>query len=195
MDQNWEHAFLTFQTGTRTFDGVESLLGNVMENFEKITLHPCGSFSDTNDTVCRNAFSDTALVMSYSLLEGFFSVEHAFYIKGKKPRGLVEVIQAVFDWHGMEIKDWTKKKNEIEIIKKLRNAVVHNNGIISGSTRRDDYEKFFGEDIFRNRCYPRLSLESSIFLVRYFRRIASDYAEHVFKNARPSKKQEIPTDA
>ncbi|SOT98059.1 hypothetical protein [Xanthomonas arboricola] len=195
MDQNWTHAYFTFQTGTRTFDGIESLLGNVMENFEEITSHPCGSFSDTNDTVCRNAFSDMALVMSYSLLEGFFSVEHAFYIKGKRPDGLVNVIQDVFDWHDMKINDWTSKQKEIDLVRKLRNAVVHNNGIISGSASRDDCERFFGEDIFGGRSYPRLSLEVSIFLVRYFKRIASDYAEHVFMNLKPSGKQEIPTDA
>lgn len=194
MDKSWNHAHLTFRTGTRTFDGIEALLVNVKENFEKMTSHPCGSFSDTNDTVSRNAFSDTALVMSYSLLEGFFSVEHAFYIKRNMPHGLTNVIQALFDWHSMEIKGWKKRKHEIEIVRKLRNAVVHSNGIINASKIKYDCDTFFGEDIFRGGCYPRLSLETSIFLVRYFKGIASDYAEHVFMNPRAFEENDTPTD-
>lgn len=68
-NDSFGHAYWTFRTGTRTFDGVEMLLESVIDNFQKITNHPCGSFSDTNDLICRNAIS--TITMSYALLEGF----------------------------------------------------------------------------------------------------------------------------
>jgi hypothetical protein len=83
-EQDWDYAHWTFRTGTRTFDGVEMLLDNMIINFKDITSHPCGSFSETKDKVARNTISDTAIVMSYALLEGFFSEEYAYYIKKKK---------------------------------------------------------------------------------------------------------------
>ncbi|PCQ48801.1 hypothetical protein [Citrobacter freundii] len=85
---HWDYALYTFRTGTRPFTGIEMILSTMIENFTKVTSHPCGAFSATNDRIARNAISDTAIVMSYSLLEGFFHEEYEYYVqdgKSKKP--------------------------------------------------------------------------------------------------------------
>lgn len=181
---NWDYAFWTFRTGTRTFDGVEILLENIKDNFQKITSHPCGSFSDTKDIMCRNAFSTIALTMSYALLEGFFIEEYSYYIKKKPPKGLINVINEVLAKHALVLSDWDRRCEKIDVVRKLRNAEMHNNGAIDKSIGLERSREFFGEDIFEgNRGYARLSLNSSISLVREFRGIAREYAEAVFRLA------------
>ncbi|AST69758.1 hypothetical protein BFG07_14420 [Kosakonia cowanii] len=86
-EDNFNYAMYTFQVGTNPFHGVEMLISNMIKNFKEVTSHSCGSFSTTKDRIGRNAISDTAIVMSYSLLEGFFDEEYDFYIsKNKKPK-------------------------------------------------------------------------------------------------------------
>lgn len=179
-NSNSDHAYWTFITGTRPFQGLEMFLESVKNNFSSITNHPCGSFSDTNDLICRNSFSDIALIMSYSLLEGFFSAEYDFYVKNNRPKYLLNVIEATAKKHNLVISDWSSKKEKINIVRKLRNAATHNNGLMSKIIDKTTCEKIFGEDIFHNKNYPQLSFEGSLSLIRDFKNIAEEYAEHVF---------------
>lgn len=92
---DWNYSYYTFVAGKRPFEGVEMIISNMIDNFKEVTSHPCGSFSTTNDTTARNAISDISIVMSYSLLEGFFHEEFEYYLKDKgvkKPKQLSALI-------------------------------------------------------------------------------------------------------
>lgn len=171
-------------TGTRPFQGVEMIIENMIENFEKVTNHPCGSFSTTNDLVARNAVSNTAIVMSYSLLEGFFYEEYEYYLKKKKPqkpKELSALINTLLHEHNISLKDWRNRRKKVDLLRVLRNAVVHCNGIIENEIDRDKCKDTFGEDIFEwSKDYPRLSLAKSLLLVRELKSIADEYAEAIF---------------
>lgn len=183
-DEDWTYAHHTFRTGTRTFQGVEFILSNMIDNFDKVTRHSCGSFSTTNDLIARNAISDTAIVMSYSLLEGFFHEEFNFYIKNKnhsKPKELKSLIGKLLREHDISIEDWRKRRNLLDILRILRNAVTHSNGIIEEVIDREKCTEIFGEDIFESdKNHPRLSLPGSLWLLQELRNIAEEYSEAVF---------------
>ncbi|WP_422475701.1 hypothetical protein [Endozoicomonas sp. ALB032] len=180
-DQKWNYAHLTFMTGARPFDGVEMILENMVSNLRSVTAHPDGSYSETKNTIARNAISDTAIIMSYSLLEGFFSEEYAFYIKKEKPKKLSAMINELLHTHSISIKEWRERRKKVDMVRELRNAVAHNNGILEKNINIEKYENVFGENIFSvSEKYPRLSVDGSLSLVREFRSIANEYAEAVF---------------
>lgn len=182
-DSDQDYAHWTFMTGTRPFDGIEMLISNMIDSFKEITSHPCGSFSTTKDLVARNAVSDTAIVMSYSLLEGFFHEEYEFYMKNKnrkKPKELSALINTLLHEHQISLKDWKKRMKVIDLLRVLRNAVVHSNGIIENEVNKEKCKELMGEDIFEwSERYPRLSLVQSLCLVREFKSIADEYTEAV----------------
>ncbi|MGK0512149.1 hypothetical protein [Rheinheimera aquimaris] len=182
-DQDRRYARWTFMTGTRPFEGIEMILLNMVESFEEVTSHQDGSFSVTNDLIARNAISHTAIVMSYSLLEGFFHEEFEYYMKNKnqrKPKELSALINTLLHEHKISLKDWRKRRKVIDLLRVLRNAVVHCNGIIGSEIDKEKCKELMGEDIFESsEHYPRLSLARSISLVRELKSIADEYAEAV----------------
>ncbi len=122
--------------------------------------------------------------MSYALLEGFFIEEYSYYIKSKPPKYLIDIINELLKKHGLTLTNWEYLSEKIEMVRKLRNAEMHNNGIISKYIDKEKCEELFGENIFQqNKNYPQLSLESAIWLVWEFKKIADEYAEAVFKAA------------
>ena len=134
-------------TGTRPFEGVEMIIDNMIENFEKVTSHSCGSHSTTNDLVARNAVSNTVIVMSYSLLEGFFHEEYEHYLKKKKPqkpKELSALINTLLHEHNISLNDWRNRRKKVDLIRVLRNAVVYCNGIIEDEIDRDKCKDAFG---------------------------------------------------
>lgn len=184
-DDDYYYAMYTFQVGTKTFDGVEMLILNMIKNFKEVTSHSCGSFSTTKDRIGRNAISDTAIVMSYSLLEGFFDEEYVFYIsknkKNQKPGELSALINTVIYDRGVKIKDWKRRRKVIDLFKKVRNAVVHNNGRIDACVYREKLLKILGFDLFEHaNGYLTLTFDASLWLINEFRSIAQEYAEAVF---------------
>lgn len=187
LEQNWDYAHWTYMTGARTFQGVEMVLSNMVDNFKEVTSHPCGSFSDTKDAIARNAISDIAIVMSHSLLEGFFHEEFEFYLKekmNKKPGELSALISTLLHAHNISIKDWRERKKVVDLVTTLRNAVVHSNGIINCSIDKAKCEELLGEDVFGlSDSYPTLSPVGSLRLLRKFRNIADDYSREVFNKA------------
>lgn len=184
LDKNWHYAHWTFRTGTRPFEGVEMMISNMISNLKEVTSHSCGSFSTTKDLVARNAISDTAIVMSYSLLEGFFHEEYEFYMKNEnrqKPKELSALINTLLRDRQVSLKEWREKRKVIDLVRVLRNAVVHSNGIIESDFDKEKCEELLGEDIFESSDhYPRLSLSRSLRLVREFKGIADEYSEAVF---------------
>jgi len=183
-DRNQHYAHWTFMTGSRPFEGIEMILLNMVESFEEVTSHPCGSFSTTKDLVARNAVSDTAIVMSYSLLEGFFHEEYEYYMKNKnrqKPKELSALINTLLHEHKISLKGWRNRRKVIDLLRVLRNGVVHCNGIIESDVDKKKCKEIMREDIFEwSENYPRLSLARSICLVRELKSIADEYAEAVY---------------
>jgi hypothetical protein len=183
-DNDEHYAHWTFIAGTRPFAGIEMILSNMVENFKELTSHPCGSYSATNDVIARNAISDTAIVMSYSLLEGFFHEEFEYYMKKKgrhKPKELSALISALLHERNVSISDWRRRRKLIDLTRVLRNAAVHCNGIIENNVDIDKCEEILGEDAFEwGAHYPRLSLVGSICLLKEFKNIASEYSEAVY---------------
>ena len=177
-DQDCNYARYTFMTGTRTFIGVEMILSNMIDNFDEVTSHPDGSFSTTNNLIARNAISDIAIVMSYSLLEGFFHEEgEKNHIKHQ---GLIDLIDKLFDKHTVSLKDWENRRTLVDLLRVLRNAATHRNGIIKSDIDKEKFREIFGKDIF-DKNYPSLSLPRSLWLLRELKSIADEYSEAVLK--------------
>lgn len=187
LDYDWNYAHYTFMGGHRPFYGIEMMLSNMIKNFKEVTSHPCGSFSTTQDCIGRNAISDTAVVMSYSLLEGFFHEEFDFYLKKKnkrKPKELSALIGQLLNEHNISIKEWRSRKKLIDSLRILRNAVTHCNGIVEIEIDKEKYIRIFGEDIFEgDKGYPRFSFEGSLWLLNELQSIAYEYSKEVFDKA------------
>lgn len=191
-EDHFNYAMYTFQVGTNPFYGVEMLISNMIKNFKEVTSHSCGSFSTTNDRIGRNAISDTAIVMSYSLLEGFFDEEYDFYIsknkKSKKPGELSALINTVIYDRGVKVEDWKRRRKVIDLFKDVRNAVVHSNGRIDACIYREGFLKLLGVDLFEHADgYLTLTFDASLWLINEFRKIAQEYAEAVFMGEREIK--------
>lgn len=191
-EDNFNYAMYTFQVGTNPFHGVEMLISNMIKNFKEVTSHSCGSFSTTKDRIGRNAISDTAIVMSYSLLEGFFDEEYDFYIsknkKTKKPGELSALISTVIYDRGVKVEDWKRRRKVIDLFKDVRNAVVHSNGRIDACVYRGKFLKLLGVDLFEHADgYLTLTFDASLWLINEFRSIAQEYAEAVFMGDREIK--------
>lgn len=177
-DADNNYALHTFQTGSRPFFGVELILENTFENFTKISSHPDGSFNDTLDTITRNAISDISIIMAYSLLEGYFFEECNYHLK-KAAKSPIDAINDLSAFHNITLSNWEKRSAVIDIVRKLRNGVAHQNGMPSQQIDKKQCEELFGEDIFQGRKYPRMSPALSINLVRDFRKIVDEYSESV----------------
>lgn len=182
--QHWDYAHNTFMTGTRPFTGIAMILSTMIENFTKVTSHPCGTFSTTNDRIARNAISDTAIVMSYSLLEGFFHEEYVYYLqygKSKKPRELRDLINTLLNAHKISLRDWRNRREILDLVRNLRNAVVHSNGQIDGDNYKEKCIALLQEDLFEHSIhYPTLTFSGALWLLQEFKSIADEYSESVF---------------
>jgi hypothetical protein len=134
--------------------------------------------------IARNAISNTAIVMSYSLLEGFFHEEFEYYLKKKnckKPKELSALISKLLHEHRICLNDWRESRKAVDLVRSLRNAVVHCNGIIEDSFNKEKCKELLGEDVFEwSKNYPRLSVAGSLRLLREFKSIADEYSEAVF---------------
>lgn len=183
-EKRYYYAHATHSYGTRPFLGIEMIISNMIDNFKEVTSHSNGSFSTTKDRIGRNAISDTAIVMSYSLLEGFFDEEYDFYIKkegSKKPGELSALINTVLRAHGITLKNWRKRREIIDLVKDIRNAVVHSNGRIDGHIYKEKFLKILGVDFFEHTDgYLTLTFDASLWLINAFEAIAREYAEVVF---------------
>ncbi|MGC1041673.1 hypothetical protein WKH27_23215 [Pantoea agglomerans] len=183
-EKRYYYAHATHNYGTRPFLGIEMIISNMIDNFKEVTSHSNGSFSTTKDRIGRNAISDTATVMSYSLLEGFFDEEYDFYIKkegSKKPGELSALINTVLRAHGITLKNWRKRREIIDLVKDIRNAVVHSNGRIDGHIYKEKFLKILGVDFFEHTDgYLTLTFDASLWLINAFEAIAREYAEVVF---------------
>lgn len=183
-EKRYNYAYGTHSCGTRPFLGIEMIISNMISNFKEVTSHSNGSFSTTKDIIGRNAISDTAIVMSYSLLEGFFDEEYDFYVKeegSKKPGELSALINTMLYAHGITLKNWRKRREIIDAVKEIRNAVVHSNGRIDGSIYKEKFLKILGVDLFEHTDgYLRLTFDASLWLINAFEAIAREYAEVVF---------------
>jgi len=177
VENKFSYALYTLQAGTRTFDGFEILLESIIKNIDSITRREDGSFSHTQDITARNALSDTVIVMSYALLEGFFSEEYGFYIGGKKPKTLCDVICKLFNKYDIKIKSLDTRCKKINIVRMLRNSVVHGNGVIPKNFDKSECMEVLGEDVFQHgKGYPRISLDLSRTIVHEFKSICWDYS-------------------
>lgn len=179
-DENFDYAMHTSLTGLRPFHGVQLILENTVKNFESITSHPNGSFSDTKAEILRNAISDMSIVMTYSLLEGYFFEECNYYLK-KTLESPVDAIDELCSFHGISIKNWRERRSMINAVRKLRNKVTHQNGIFPKDIDKKQYKKIFHEDIFEERSYPRMSISLSIRLIEDFEEIAREYSLRVLE--------------
>lgn len=183
-DQHLDYAYWTFMTGTRPFQGIEMIISNMIKNFKEVTNHPCGSFSATNDMIARIAISDTAIVMSYSFLEGFFHEEFEHYVKNeksKKPGELSALINTVFNKQNITIEDWRNRRKVVDLVKDLRNAVVHSNGLIDNDVYKEKCIELLEEDFFECTAhYPILTFDGSLWLLKEFKSIADEYSKAVF---------------
>lgn len=177
-EQDTSFALHTFQVGCRPFQGVALLLENAIAHLDRLSSYADGTPSATYGLLARNTVSDIAIVMAYSLLEGFFHEEFSYYFKSKRiPLSPVGVINKITVRYGISLSNWKSRKKLIDSVRELRNAVVHQNGVVTKSWPRAKSEDLFGEDIFDGGRYPRLSPQAALNLLASFQSIADEYAE------------------
>ncbi|ADO08175.1 hypothetical protein Pvag_pPag20185 (plasmid) [Pantoea vagans C9-1] len=118
------------------------------------------------------------------MLEGFFDEEYDFYVKkedSKKPGELSALINTVLRAHGITLKNWRKRRVIIDLVKDIRNAVVHSNGRIDGHIYKEKFLKVLSVDLFEHTDgYLTLTFDASLWLINAFEAIAREYAEVVF---------------
>ncbi|HEK1094465.1 TPA: hypothetical protein SMQ47_002782 [Proteus mirabilis] len=124
--------------------------------------------------------------MSYSLLEGFFHEEFKHYVQkenSKKPGELSALINTLLHAHDISLKNWRERKKVVDLVKDLRNAVAHSNGLIDGNIYKEKCIALLQEDLFEHSIhYPTLTFSGSLWLLREFKSIADEYSMAVFDN-------------
>jgi len=102
------------------------------------------------------ALSDTAILMTYSLVEGFFSEEYQFYFEKEPPRKqtLEETIQELLSHIGASADEQIKKgMSLLPVLRASRNAIAHRNGRLK-ETEKSKIQRYFGSRMCVRRGYP-----------------------------------------
>ncbi|HIH4317911.1 TPA: hypothetical protein ACYSBI_001851 [Morganella morganii] len=102
--------------------------------------------------------------------------------EGQKNRKLSDLIDTLLYAHNIHLRDWEKRSKAVDLVRYLRNSVVHCNGLVNDGIYKEDCIKFWGEDLFKcSPHYPTLTFTQSLNLLREFKSIADEYSEVVFK--------------
>ncbi len=184
-NKNFNYAMYTFQTGHRPLQAfteiIERLIDSLFSNSDEIEKE----FGTTRRDGLEIALSDTAILMTYSLVEGFFYEEYEFYL-GKKPKNqppleenIKEILLHLGNTENMYI---IQGISVLPALRAARNAIAHRNGQLRDSEKKQ-LQMHFGEMVSISKGYPLASTECIIELLRKMQKLVNHYSEFAFKLA------------
>ena len=182
MNDVWGYKFITFRMGANMFNALETIAEYTRDNIK--TMLPYED-SWTYTQSITGIIGYTSIVMSYTLLENFFFEEYKNYFDSE-PNKLVDNIIDLMEFHNVELDKWNDMFEKLELLRKIRNCVVHKNGYIYGYIDGyiDDhllkkYSQLF-TPVDCSKVAIRLSLDDSIHLISEMKSIVTEYSEKVF---------------
>lgn len=150
------YALYSMQTGHRPI----SSFVDVFEHLAKSLVSQFDAIEKESGTTRREglqiALSDTAILMAYSLVEGFFSEEYQFYFEKEPPRRqtLEETIQELLSHIGASADEHINKgMSLLPVLRDSRNAIAHRNGRLK-ETEKSKIQMYFGSRMCIRRGYP-----------------------------------------
>ncbi|MGG7056524.1 hypothetical protein [Nitrosomonas sp. ANs5] len=150
------YALYTMQTGHRPI----SSFVDVFQHLAKSLVSQFDAIEKESGTTRREglqiALSDTAILMAYSLVEGFFSEEYQFYFEKEPPRRqtLEDTIQELLNHIGASTDEQVNKgKSLLPVLRASRNAIAHRNGRLK-ETEKSKIQMYFGSRMCIRRGYP-----------------------------------------
>lgn len=150
------YALFAMQTGHRPI----SSFADVFEHLAKSLASQFDAIEKESGTTRRNglqiALSDTAILMTYSLVEGFFFEEYQFYFEKEPPRGqkLETTIQELLSHLGASVDEHINKgMSQLPVLRATRNAIAHRNGQLK-EAEKSEIQRHFGSEMCIRRGYP-----------------------------------------
>lgn len=174
MNDVWGYKFITFRMGANMFNALETIAEYTRDNIK--TMLPYED-SRTYTQSITGIIGYTSIVMSYTLLENFFFEEYKNYFE-QEPKKLVDNIIDLMEFHNVELDKWNDMFEKLELLRKIRNCVVHKNGYIDDHLLKQYSQLFTPVDC--SEVVIRLSLDNSIHLISEMKSIVTEYSEKVF---------------
>ena len=150
------YAIFTIQTGHRPISAFaevfEQLANSLVSQFDAVEKES----GSTKRQGLHIALSDTAILMTYSLVEGFFFEEYKFYFEKEPPRGekLEESIRSLLSHIGSPVDDRMEKGlSQLPVLRAARNAIAHRNGQLK-EAEKSEIQKHFGAEMSTRQGYP-----------------------------------------
>lgn len=184
-EDTFGYALFTMQTGHRPLSAFseifEHLVNSIVPRLDEIE-------SESGSTRRRGleiALSDTAILMTYSLVEGFFFEEYKFYFNKEPNRGkkLESTIGTILEHIGiLNNKPVQHGVSQIPGLRAARHAIAHRNGVLS-EAEREEIQNHFGAEVDTSRGYPVATTQFIIEMIHLAERLISTYSEAVLNNA------------
>lgn len=168
------YKFITFRMGANMLNALETIAEYTRDNIK--TMLPYED-SWTYTQSITGIIGYTSIVMSYTLLENFFFEEYKNYFE-QEPKKLVDNIIDLMEFHNVELDKWNDMFEKLELLRKIRNCVVHKNGYIDDHLLKQYSQLFTPVDC--SEVVIRLSLDNSIHLISEMKSIVTEYSEKVF---------------
>lgn len=184
-DNTFGYALFTMQTGHRPLSAFseifEHLVNSMVSRLDEIE-------SESGSTRRRNleiALSDTAILMTYSLVEGFFFEEYKFYFNKEPKRGinLETTIGDLLVHIGLSNNELVQHGvAQIPSLRAARHAIAHRNGVLN-ETERAEIQNHFGTKVDTSRGYPVATTEFIVEMIRLAEKLISTYSEAALNSA------------
>jgi len=140
--------------------------------------------------------SDTAIPMTYSLVEGFFFEEYRFYFSSEPQRGkkleatIGELLKYIGIFNNYLIE---KGVSKITGLRAPRHAIAHRNGAPK-QTEIAELQEHFSSDVDTSRGYPVASVRFAIEAIQVAETLVSRYGKAALDSAERAQ-QSVPPDA
>lgn len=163
--------------------------------FSEILEHLCSSLASKLDEIesesgstrrrgLEMALSDTTILMTYSLLEGFFFEEYKYYLEKDPPRNnkLEMTIEDLLIHLRISNEKISREAALISALRAARNAVAHRNGALK-EDEKVEIENQFGAGISTINGYPVATISTLIEMTDKAELLISEYSHAAVQSA------------
>ncbi|MCG5501850.1 hypothetical protein [Ectothiorhodospira lacustris] len=199
-DDTFRYAMYTLQTGHRPLaafaEVFDSLVSSMVPRLREIE-NESGTTSRRNLEI---ALSDTAILMTYSLVEGFFYEEYKFYFNEEPKRGrkLEDNVRDILKRIGISNNEHIESGvSQISGLRAARHAIAHRNGALK-ETEISELQEHFGPDVETSRGYPVATVRFAVQIIQASERLVTSYSEAAFNSvirAQQTVPPDVPVDA